>query len=228
MKLLGLFATLAAAQSTPNSSNKNDSPTPMPTPTPMPGSLPKFEIDIIHPRNTTYNLTSHLPIVFAFQNFDALTSLRGLSFIWVIQHFDWPFYRGGEDFKQYDLDQDSLKPEFQKLVVPGSPYILVESSKTDKWQDKPQEWEEQEGKLYSLTCFYQALPRDQGNACGVKLDPAKLQSISFEAAVKATATPSSSTGLTPTPTPTKNSAALAVVEPALLGIMGSMSILFLS
>ena len=69
-------AATALASSTPASSAQIQAPT---------SNLPALEIDVIFPReNETYDFTSSLPIVFAFQNLTAAAELGPFTFAWDI------------------------------------------------------------------------------------------------------------------------------------------------
>jgi hypothetical protein len=102
-------------------------------------SLPTFEIDIIFPReNETYNSTSSLPIVFAFQNLSAAAELGSFRFIWTVM----PYHSvcnpipGGvlEDTWEVSLSTANVSTFAN---ADGSPYVLVNHTNPVNWDHRP-------------------------------------------------------------------------------------------
>jgi hypothetical protein len=106
------------------------------TSTPNP---PAFEIDVIFPReNETYNYTSSLPIVFAFQNFSAAAALGRFLFYWDIMP-----YNSVEDPRPGGVTEDLFQINLAANNVSmfanddGSPYILVNHTNPHEWVHGP-------------------------------------------------------------------------------------------
>ncbi|CAI6337451.1 unnamed protein product [Periconia digitata] len=168
MKWLLLFAALVAAQ---EATLTNDVTPPLATHKPTPGALPTFEIDVIYPReNTTYNSTEYLPIVIAFQNFNAaITGLPDVRFLWNIMPWgtvDEPIPAGGSNDLRYywsntssdrsnttygNVEKHFKMSDFSNFPnSDGTPYILIESSKMSDWPSAPAP---HSGGLYALQWF---------------------------------------------------------------------------
>ncbi|KAG9193234.1 hypothetical protein G6011_03269 [Alternaria panax] len=136
--------TTAAASFTPQSSAQTLAPS---------SNLPAFEVDVLFPRaNETYNSTSSLPIVFAFQNFTAAAELGPFQFMWVIMPYhsiEKPIPGGVfEDswIKSFTLHNVSTftKPD-------GSAYVLTNYTNPKEWDHGPNYG----GTAYALQWYIQ-------------------------------------------------------------------------
>jgi hypothetical protein len=142
MLLWAFLSTLAifrpsCVQSTTTTSDASVMPTAS-TPTPT-STLPTFEIDVIFPReNETYNFTSSLPIVFAFQNLTAAADLGLFRFVWDIMP-----YNSIEEPRPGGVleDQWSIPLAANNVSMlsndDGSPYILVNNTNPHDWVHGP-------------------------------------------------------------------------------------------
>ena len=89
------------------------------------------EVDVIFPiRNTTYNITEWLPIVFALQNLTAAAALGPCTFGWDIM----PYGRVGEDQEPGGVTNDFWITTFTAANATTEPYILVNQTNVQKWQ----------------------------------------------------------------------------------------------
>lgn len=116
-------------------------------------NLPALEIDIIFPReNETYDFTSSLPIVFAFQNFTAAAELGPFTFAWDIMPYhtiDDPIPGGVlEDQWSIDFTSDNASTF---TTSDGSPFILVNHTNPNNWMHGPKYG----GNAYSLRWYIQ-------------------------------------------------------------------------
>lgn len=98
-----------------------------------------FEVDIIYPRsNTTYNLTSSLNIVFAFQNISRRRSAsqsHGGHFV-----FAWgitPYGKVGGEQEPGGVFEDSWTWDINAAPSLPDPYILVNNTNVTKWSYGP-------------------------------------------------------------------------------------------
>jgi hypothetical protein len=133
---------LVCAQITTTAADASPMPmaatTTIPTATPTP-TLPTFEIDIIFPReNETYNYTSSLPLVFAFQNLSAAAELGRFQFAWNIMPYNSISNpRPGGVLE--DVWAINLTAKNVSLLAndDGSPYILVNNTNPRDWVHGP-------------------------------------------------------------------------------------------
>lgn len=122
-----LFTSVICAQKTSSSSSSGTVFAP-PLPTLVdPQILPRFEIDVVFPRNETYNASASeaFPIAFVVQNFTEIGILGNFTILWDIMPFSYGRVPGGID---YDAGTFTLPAD------PGEgPVVLVDSTNVTKW-----------------------------------------------------------------------------------------------